>query len=70
MANPRITVTRKTESGRNENFHDNRTGADMTRAEFVRKIERGNYQNYHVRNANGIKTPVSNPDDKSGNNLG
>ncbi len=51
-------------------FHDNFTGQEMTRARFVREIERGNYPNYHVRDVNGFKTPVSNPDGKEGNNLG
>lgn len=69
MAYKRVRVTRESESGRNQAFHDNRTGEDMTRARFVRKIEQGSYQNYHVRKINGIKTPVSNPDGKEGNNL-
>ncbi|MDE0246372.1 MAG: hypothetical protein OXO56_00370, partial [Gammaproteobacteria bacterium] len=46
------------------------TGADMTRAQFVREIEQGNYPNYHVREIDGVKTPVSNPDGSSRNNLG
>lgn len=66
----RISVTNENSSGRNTNFHDNHTGADMTRAQFVRQIENGNYQNYHVREINGMKTPVSNPDSSSRNNLG
>lgn len=70
MAGKRVTVTRETPSGRNVGFHDNRKGIDMSRSEFVRQIERANYGNYHVRNINGVKTPVSNPDGKSGNNLG
>ncbi len=41
----------------------------MTRAQFVRQIEQGNYANYHVRKINDVKTPVSNPDDSEGNNL-
>ena len=69
MAYKRIKVTQESDSGRNQQFHDNRSGADMTRAQFVREIEHGNYQNYHVRNINGVKTPVSNPDDSEGNNL-
>lgn len=69
MARKRVTVTQESESGRNERFHDNRTGADMTRAQFVRQIEQGNYANYHVRKSNDVKTPVSNPDDSEGNNL-
>ncbi len=69
MANKRIIVTGESDSGRNTNFHDNRTGEDMTRAQFVKKIEQGTYDSYHVRNVNGIKTPVSNPDGREGNNL-
>ena len=69
MAYKRIKVTQESDSGRNQRFHDNRTSADMTRAQFVREIEQGNYDNYHVRIINGIKTPVSNPDGKEGNNL-
>lgn len=66
----RIEVTEETESGRNKSFHDNHTGSDMTRAQFVREIERGNYPKYHIREINGIKTPVSNPDQSERNNLG
>lgn len=66
----RITVTRENSTGRNTNFHDNNTGADMTRAQFVRQIKNGNYEDYHVRNINGVATPVSNPDRSSKNNLG
>ena len=70
MARKRVTVTQETGSGRNQKFHDNFTGEDMSRAGFVRQIESGNYNKYHVREINGVKTPVSNPDGKDGNNLG
>jgi len=66
----RISVTRETDSGRNQRFRDNRTGTEMSRAELVRKIEQGEYDNYHVREINGVKTPVSNPDQSENNNLG
>lgn len=66
----RISVTSESSTGRNQTFHDNYTGADMTRAQFVRQINSGNYENYHVRNINGVATPVSNPDSSSRNNLG
>lgn len=66
----RVKVTRESDGGWNQRFHDNFSGADMTRAQFVREIERGNYPNYHVREINGVKTPVSNPDGNSRNNLG
>jgi len=64
-----VVVTSENDSGRNLKFHDNKSGADMTRADFVKQIENGNFSDYHVRVINGIKTPVSNPDGKEGNNL-
>lgn len=70
MGRKRISVTNESGNGRNLNFHDNYTGEDMTRAQFVKKIESGTYENYHVRNVNNVKTPVSDPDNKEGNNLG
>jgi len=66
----RISVTQESDSGRNQRFHDNYTGQNMSRQEFVRKIENGGYPNYHVRKINGVKTPVSNPDNSENNNLG
>lgn len=66
----RITVTRESSSGRNERFHDNHTGANMTRNQFVNQINKGYYSDYHVRNINGVPTPASNPDRSSKNNLG
>lgn len=69
MAGKRVSVTRETDSGRNEKFRDNRTGQDMSRSEFVRKIEKGDYPNYHVREIDGVKTPASNPDTSQNNNL-
>ena len=70
MARKKVTVTRETNSGRNTRFRDNYNGNDMTLNQFVNQIESGNYPNYHVREINGVKTPVSNPDGKDGNNLG
>ncbi|NET08380.1 MAG: hypothetical protein F6K09_01105 [Merismopedia sp. SIO2A8] len=70
MARKRITVTNENNSGRNQNFRDNYTGADMTRKQFVDKINSGDYPKYHVRLINGVETPVSNPDKSEKNNLG
>ena len=70
MARKRVTVTRETPSGRNAQFRDNRTGEQMSRAEFADKIEAGRYAGFHVRKLGGLRTPVSNPDGKKGNNLG
>lgn len=70
MNKPRVSVNRESNTGRNETFHDNITGRNMNRQQFVASIERGNYNDYHVRTINGIKTPCSNPDKSSNNNLG
>lgn len=66
----RVSVTRESSTGRNLGFHDNYTGANMNRRQFVSQIENGNYPNHHVRVINGVKTPVSNPDRSTRNNLG
>ena len=65
----RIKVTRESKTGRNTHFKDTTTGRYMTRKQFVTSINAGNYPEYHVRTINGIKTPVSNPDKSSKNNL-
>lgn len=70
MAKKRVKVTRESASGRNENFNDTATGRNMNREQFVRSIENGNYENYHIREINGVKTPCSNPDNSTNNNLG
>ena len=67
---PRVIVTRENDSGRNTNFKDTDTGRYMNRAQFVKSIEHGSYEDYHVRVINGVPTPVSNPDNAANNNLG
>jgi len=66
----RVSTTLETSSGRNVKFHDNYNSQNMSRPQFVKEINNGNYDNYHVRVINGIKTPCSNPDNSSRNNLG
>lgn len=70
MSKPRVSVNRQDENGRNLTFHDNQTGRNMNREQFVTSINNGNYSDYHVRNINGIPTPCSNPDESKNNNLG
>ena len=65
----RISVIQESETGRNQLFKDNLKNKTMTRAELVKKIEQGNYPNYHIRIINKVKTPVSNPDNSENNNL-
>ena len=69
MPRKRITVTKESDTGRNLEFKDNKTGKTMTRAQFVKQIEQGNYENYHLRKVNDVKTPVSDPDFSENNNL-
>ena len=38
----RVKVTQENEYGRNENFHDNFKGHDMTRNQFVKEISKNN----------------------------
>ncbi len=65
-----VTVTVESSTGRNIEFQDKINGTKMTRAEFVKKIEHGDYKNYYVRKINGVKTPCSKPDGNLSNNLG
>lgn len=66
----RVSVNTESPTGRNQTFHDNVTGRNMNAEQFCRSIELGNYQDYHIRTINGIRTPVSNPDKSRNNNLG
>lgn len=70
MARKRVSVIRQSKTGRNVSFRDNYSKKNMTRSQFVSQIKSGNYPNFHVRNINGVPTPVSNPDGSKHNNLG
>ena len=65
----KVVVTQESGTGRNEKFKDTSTGRNMTRPDFVRQIEQGNYPAYHIRKIDGVKTPASNPDKSERNNL-
>lgn len=69
MARKRISVIQESDKGRNNRFKDNYKNSEMTRNQFVKEIKNGSYPNYHVRNVNGVPTPVSNPDKSTNNNL-
>ena len=58
------------ETGRNEWFLDLAKGRLLSRDQFVREIESGNYPGYLVADINNISTPMSKPDGVSANNLG
>ena len=65
----KVKAIEKNSTGRNTKFRDLRTKKEMSRSELVKKIEKGKYPYLHIRKINRIKTPVSNPDGKKGNNL-
>lgn len=66
----RVKVANESDSGRNLRFHDDFTSEDMTRAEFVRAIKRGDDPSHHARVVKGGKTPAANLDGNPRNNLG
>lgn len=66
-----ITIAENS-TGRNIKFKDTETNRSFNRKDFVSKIENTNSKykdTYHIRKINGTKTPVSNPDKSSRNNL-
>ena len=67
---PRVSVTKESDTGRNQKFVDNKTNDEMTRAQFVKEIDAGKYPDYHVRIIDGVKTPASNPNNNDDDNLG
>ena len=69
MAKKVISIAQNA-TGRNTSFRDVSTGTKMTRSQFVSKIENNQYNDYHVRTINKVKTPCSNPDKSVRNNLG
>lgn len=69
MARKRVSTIKQSKTGRNTKFRDNYRKTTMTRSQFVSKIKKGKYPKYHIRKINGVKTPVSNPDRSTNNNL-
>lgn len=66
----KVKATSESPTGRNLKFMDPARNVEMSRREFVEGIEKGKYPDYHVREVHGVKTPCSNPDGSTGNNLG
>lgn len=65
-----VVAVEESKTGRNTRFYDTAQKKEMSRDTFVKEIEAGNYPGYHIRDINGIKTPCSNPDNQTNNNLG
>jgi len=66
----RISVIKESSTGRNILFKDIQTKHIMLGKIIADKILKGEYSGYHIRNINGVPTPVSNPDHIRTNNLG
>ena len=65
----RLKTIKQSSTWRNIKFKDNFKWNVFTRIEVVKKIQRWELKNYHIRNINWVKTPVSNPDSTKNNNL-
>lgn len=49
MKKKRVSVTKESQTGRNEQFIDNITGEKMSRVKFVYKIKHGEYKDYYTK---------------------
>jgi hypothetical protein len=68
---PHVTVIAQTPSGRNVRFWDHRKNIELTRREFVGKIQNTNeYDEYHIAVIDGVETPKANPNLVEVDNLG
>jgi hypothetical protein len=64
-----IRAITQTPTGRNTKFKNIKTRKTITLEKFIREIQKGNYNGYHIRKMNNKKVPVSNRDKFKGNNL-
>ena len=72
MAKGKVEVIKENETGRNILFQNMGNHEIMTLGQFVDRIENKNSvysENYYVRLQNGIKTPVSKPNNIKYDNL-
>ncbi len=72
MAKGKVEVIKENETGRNILFQNMGNHEIMTLGQFVNRIENKNSvysENYYVRLQNGIKTPVSKPNNIKYDNL-
>lgn len=72
MSKGKVEVIKENQTGRNILFQNTGNHEIMTLKQFVNRIENENSvysENYYVRVQNGIKTPVSKPNDSKTDNL-
>lgn len=66
----KVRVSDQLPTGRNVEFADDDGKRYMSLGEFVTRIQRGEFPDYHIRVIKGIETPVSNPNGDKSDNLG
>ena len=71
MTKQRLVVTKESNSGMNQEFHDTKTGENMNRTEVARAIDAGKYPGYHHYIDHEGKLIIrSNPNGRNDDNLG
>ncbi|MEA1959744.1 MAG: DUF3892 domain-containing protein [Bacillota bacterium] len=69
MLKQKVIVIRENSQGENQRFKDVNTELEMSKQEFIQKIEMGEYPDYHVQKWEGKNFLRSNPDRNPDNNL-
>lgn len=69
-AKAHVIVIAETPGGRNVRFWDTKLNVELSRREFVQKIQAGLYPDYKVATLKGIDTPLSKPNKTKADNLG
>ncbi|MBO0586478.1 DUF3892 domain-containing protein [Sporosarcina sp. E16_8] len=66
---PRLVVKSENETGLNTHFLDTKTKEVITRGDLAKRINKGEYPDYHVAKVSGRNIIKSNPDGNKKNNL-
>lgn len=66
---PRLVVEKESKTGLNTHFRDTKTNEVITRGEAVKRVNKGEYPDYHTAKVNNKNIIKSNPDNNKSNNL-
>lgn len=66
---PRLEVISESSTGLNTRFRDTSTNEELTRGEAAKRVNKGEYPDYHVAKYEGKNVIRSNPDRSKNNNL-
>lgn len=67
--NPKLEVVSESPTGLNTRFKDTSTQEEMTRGEAAKRVNKGEYPDYHVAKYGNKNVIRSNPDRSKNNNL-